>query len=188
MARGIIFDTCHATRHATRHVWTHLSNLTDVNESRIASPVFFQYHAVALFMILWKCVCLYAIVKMDLRNWNHEFFTEFIELYKSYPCLWRVKDKDYGNRDKKRIAYEALVKKCKEVDPEATKDYVTKKINSFRTVYRKERKKMKNSTRSGAGTEDVYTPTLWYFPMLRFLDDQDHYRRSLNTMQDPQVR
>lgn len=98
-----------------------------------------------------------------------------------------MKDKDYGNRDKKRIVYEALVKKCKEVDPEATKDCY-EKINSFRTVYRKERKKMKDSTRSGAGTEDVYTPQHWYFPMLRFLDDQDHYRRSLNIMQDSQVR
>ncbi len=120
----------------------------------------------------------------DLRSWSHTFFTEFIELYRSFPCLWKVKDKDYSNRDKKRLAYEALVKKCKEIDPDANKDYVSKKVNSFRTVFRKEIKKIKESEKSGAGADDVYTPTLWYFPLLNFLHDQDTPRASVNTIED----
>jgi hypothetical protein len=80
-------------------------------------------------------------------------FTEFIELYRSFPCLWQVKSKDYSNRDKRHKAYATLIDKCKEVDREATKDTVAKKINSFRTVYRKDLSKVKNSMRSGAGAE-----------------------------------
>ncbi|CAG9790338.1 unnamed protein product [Diatraea saccharalis] len=46
------------------------------------------------------------------------------------------------------------------VEPEATKDTVKKKINSLRTCYRKEMKKVDASTKSGAATDDIYEPTL----------------------------
>lgn len=117
-------------------------------------------------------------VKMtDLRHWTHEFFAEFIELYQSFPCLWQVKSKDYSNRDKKNQAYIALVNKYKEVNPEATKELVTRKINSFRTVHRKESAKIKASMRSGAGTEEIYKPSLWYFDLLSFLNFEDQQPR-----------
>lgn len=44
----------------------------------------------------------------------------------------------YSDRNKKALAYTALIIKCREVDPQGpqtNKDFVTKKINSFRTVY-----------------------------------------------------
>jgi hypothetical protein len=85
----------------------------------------------------------------DLRHLSREFFIEFIELYRSFPCLWQVKSKYYSNRDKRHKAYATLIDKRKE----ATKDTVAKKINSFRTVYRKDLSKVKNSMRSDAGAE-----------------------------------
>uniref|UniRef100_A0A6P7H568 Uncharacterized protein LOC114346252 n=1 Tax=Diabrotica virgifera virgifera TaxID=50390 RepID=A0A6P7H568_DIAVI len=81
---------------------------------------------------------------------GEDFLGEFIELYKSFPCLWQVKNKDYKN-----------------------KETVTRKINSLRTVYRKELKKVKASATSGTGEEDIYKPSLWYFDLLEFLSDQD---------------
>ncbi|CAK1600117.1 unnamed protein product [Parnassius mnemosyne] len=47
---------------------------------------------------------------------------EFIEIYKSEPCLWRVKCKEYHERDKRSTAYEKLITKLKELEPTATKD------------------------------------------------------------------
>lgn len=120
----------------------------------------------------------------DLRQCTREFLTEFIELYKSYPCLWRVKSKEYSDRDKKSQAYEALVQKYKEVDITVNRDKITKKINSLRSVYRKELAKVTNSTRSGAGVDDVYKPSLWYFDLFAFLSDQETPRESTNTMDE----
>lgn len=30
-----------------------------------------------------------------------------------------------------------------------------------------------NSTQTGAGIDDVYVPTLWYYELLTFLDEKD---------------
>ncbi|KAL1489214.1 hypothetical protein ABEB36_014147 [Hypothenemus hampei] len=120
----------------------------------------------------------------DLRQCSHDFLSEFIELYRSFPCLWQVKSKEYSDRDRKNQAYEIVVEKFKQVDPTATRDTVIKKINSLRTVYRKELAKVKQSIHSGAADEDIYKPTLWYFDLLSFLGDQDTPRRSRNTTDD----
>lgn len=66
----------------------------------------------------------------DLRLVSRDFLTEFIELYRENQCLWKIKSKDYSNRQLKEAAYKLLINKLKEVDENATKDCVTKKINS----------------------------------------------------------
>jgi hypothetical protein len=42
----------------------------------------------------------------DLRRRSKDFLTEFFELYRSNPCLWKIKSKEYMDRDKKNEAYE----------------------------------------------------------------------------------
>jgi hypothetical protein len=120
----------------------------------------------------------------DLRHWSRAFFTEFIELYRRFPCLWQVKSKDYSNRDKRHKAYVTLMDKRKEVDREATKDTVAKKISSFRTVYRKDLSKVNNSMRSSAGAEEIYKPSLWYLDLLSFLNDQEQPRLTVANIED----
>lgn len=120
----------------------------------------------------------------DLRQCSREFLTEFIALYESLPCLWRIKSKDYSDRDKKGEAYEMLVAKFKEIDATANREIIVKKINSLRTVYRKEVSKVNKSIKSGAGEDEVYKPSLWYFDLLHFLYDQETPRQSRNTMDE----
>ncbi|CAI6372741.1 unnamed protein product [Macrosiphum euphorbiae] len=109
----------------------------------------------------------------DTRYWSKEFTLQFIELYKQYPCLWKIKSKDYINKNLKREAYDELTKFCKTTIPEANKDFVIKKIQSFRGSFRKELKKVVDSKRSGASLDDVYVPTLWYYDHLVFTIDQE---------------
>lgn len=104
----------------------------------------------------------------DLRLMSREFLTEFIDLYRQNECLWKIKSKDYSDKQKKNAAYNILVEKLKEVEPEANKDMIVKKINSMRTCFRKELKKYTTSLKTGSGTEDVYKPNLWYFDLLLF--------------------
>ncbi|KAI5734707.1 hypothetical protein M8J77_009713 [Diaphorina citri] len=121
---------------------------------------------------------------IDARHLSKKFLTEFIELYKSLPCLWKIKSKDYVDRNKKNAAYDLMVEKLREVDPEATRDVVTKKINSLRSSYRKERKKVLDSL-SDPNTVDVHVPSLWYYELLTsFLADQDNYSLPGSHMDD----
>jgi hypothetical protein len=52
-------------------------------------------------------------------------------------------------------------KKYRLIDPNADKEAVVKKINAFRTNYRREKKKVKFH-HSGSGKNEIYVPTLWY--------------------------
>ena len=55
---------------------------------------------------------------------------DFIEIYKTEPCLWRVKSMDYHDRAKRDDAYANLIDKLKESEPNADKAAVAKKINN----------------------------------------------------------
>lgn len=115
---------------------------------------------------------------------DREFWREFIAVYRELPELWKVKCDEYKNRNKKDAAYEKLVAKLKEIEPKADRAIVRSKINSLRTAYRREVKKMKESRKSGRGTDDVYSPNLWYFEEIDFLRDQENQMQGTSTMDD----
>ncbi|XP_068212540.1 uncharacterized protein [Palaemon carinicauda] len=113
---------------------------------------------------------------------NIEVLGEFIELYKSEPCLWKVKADEYHDRDKRNAAYRILAMKLKEIEPDADETLVKKKINSLRSNVRKEQRKIESSMKSGASADNVYKPSLWYFKLFDFLKDQDNTRSSVSNL------
>lgn len=40
------------------------------------------------------------------------------------------------------------------------------------------------ASKSGSGAEDIYEPKLWYYPLLRFLDDQNIPRPSRSNLDE----
>jgi hypothetical protein len=80
-----------------------------------------------------------------------QFILECIEINKTLPALWDIQCKEYSNRQKKNGAYDILVVKYRERNPEAGREDV-KKI-SFPTNFRKEVKRLKDLKKSGAGAE-----------------------------------
>lgn len=58
-----------------------------------------------------------------------------------------------------------------------------KKIDSIRSGFRKEMKKLKASKTSGSGTGEIYTPRLWYYQYLTFLTDQETPRGSVSNIE-----
>ncbi|KAF5272444.1 hypothetical protein FQA39_LY07912 [Lamprigera yunnana] len=111
----------------------------------------------------------------------------FIATYRSEPCLWRIKSREYHDRDVREAAYDRLITKLKEIEPDANKSSVVKKINNFRSNVRKEKKKRDMSRKSGAGTDNVYSPKLWYFDLFDFLGDQDVPSTSSSNLDDEDV-
>lgn len=118
---------------------------------------------------------------MAAKENDKVFILEFIEVYRGLPALWDIKSKDYTNRAKKGEQYEVLLEKYREKHPEADKQEVVKKINSLRTNFRKELKRIRDAEKSGAGAEDV-EPSLWYFEEMRFLQIQETPTPSTSTM------
>ncbi|KAF5305549.1 hypothetical protein FQA39_LY01640 [Lamprigera yunnana] len=92
-----------------------------------------------------------------------------------------VKCKDYSNRAKKGEQYDVPIGKYRENYPHAGKQEVVKKLNSLRTNFRKELKRIPDAEKSGAGAEDV-EPTLWYFEEMRFFQTQKTPTASISTM------
>ncbi|KAF5301029.1 hypothetical protein FQR65_LT09012 [Abscondita terminalis] len=121
---------------------------------------------------------------MDQKAVRKQSLLEFIELYRQFPCLWRVKSVEYRDRNKKREAYDILIEKYKEIDTNATQQIVKNKIDSLRGAFRKELKRMKESRRSGAGSEEIYQPHLWYFEHLTFLTDHETPRDAVSSIDD----
>uniref|UniRef100_A0A0A1WR58 Acyl-[acyl-carrier-protein] desaturase 6, chloroplastic n=1 Tax=Zeugodacus cucurbitae TaxID=28588 RepID=A0A0A1WR58_ZEUCU len=79
----------------------------------------------------------------------HKFWIEFIKLYSTKPELWKVNSEIYKDREAKKYAYMVLTEKLREVQPDATAELVRKKINVFRTSYRKAQNKMKRAISLG---------------------------------------
>ncbi|XP_018563282.1 uncharacterized protein LOC108905014 [Anoplophora glabripennis] len=100
----------------------------------------------------------------DFKNYHRRFIAEFIELYKSYPTLWNLKSPEYNDRDSKRDAYVTLIKKLQEIEPKCTKQDVIKKINSLRSAFRREYRKVTRMRAVGK----LYNPTLWYYDLISF--------------------
>ncbi|XP_039963438.1 uncharacterized protein LOC120776653 isoform X1 [Bactrocera tryoni] len=97
------------------------------------------------------------------------FWTEFFALYESLPALWDLSNPLYKDRQSKTHGYEMLVMKMREIDPHACREDVLRKINIFRTNYRRECTRIKASNQMGKR----YNTSLWYFHMLDFLQSQE---------------
>ncbi|CAH2085195.1 unnamed protein product [Euphydryas editha] len=117
-------------------------------------------------------------------SWTKEFLLEFIELFKAQEPLWFIKSKDYYNKQKRNQCYDLLLEKLKSIDPNASRDTITKKINNLRSSFRKEFKKVMASKVSGAAADQIYKPKLWYYEDLLFLKDQEEALDSTSSIND----
>jgi hypothetical protein len=76
----------------------------------------------------------------------------------------------------------------KEFDPDANKEKVVKKVNSLRSCFRKELKTVNDSKTSGAGANDTYTPSLWYFQEPLFLTYQEVPRKVISNLDQLRIQ
>jgi hypothetical protein len=65
-----------------------------------------------------------------MATWSKELLLECIEEFRGCPCIWKVKSKEYHNREMNKNAYSALTGKVKTTD-QANKETVMKKNNNY---------------------------------------------------------
>lgn len=100
-------------------------------------------------------------------EWSNDLIVEFLELYEGEPAIWNPKDPKHKNRNLvhdswKRIESNLSVK-CSVAD-------LKKKKETLMATYRKLLQKVKRSSGTGSGTDDVYKPDWFAFEyMHKFL-------------------
>ncbi|XP_023294757.2 uncharacterized protein LOC111677794 [Lucilia cuprina] len=100
---------------------------------------------------------------------NKKFILEFIDVYRNLPALWQTKCKEYYNKKEKDLQYKILLQKYRELDPKAEKKDVAMKINSLRTAYRKELKRIEKLEELGTNSVGETESNLFFFEALDFI-------------------
>ncbi|TMW45333.1 hypothetical protein DOY81_009591 [Sarcophaga bullata] len=72
-----------------------------------------------------------------------------LRAYRTLPALWDVKHEDYSNHFIKNQQYEILLNKYKETNPNAYMKELKKKINTVRTNYRREVRRLRKAKAGG---------------------------------------
>ena len=123
-------------------------------------------------------------MSLEVPSGLREKLEVFIEGYHNEPSLWQTKSKEYFDRNKKNAAYDKLVEIYKSIDPNANRKIVVKKINNLRSTYKKELHKVHQSQKSRAGSDEVHSPTLWFYQLFDFLQEQETPRKSTSNISD----
>ncbi|XP_053978114.1 uncharacterized protein LOC128876038 [Hylaeus volcanicus] len=99
-------------------------------------------------------------------EWTSERSIELIGKFKNHECLWNVALREYRNIAKKKDAWEEISEhfstNLKEVE---------KKMKSLLAAYRRERKKILDSKRSGSGIGATYESKWFAYKHMKFLHD-----------------
>ena len=121
-------------------------------------------------------------------NWTLEYMRVLLTSLRRHECLWNVSCPDFKLRNVKLRAYNSIAEEIRSVvsvedAPLVTFLEIKNKISNIRIAYRRERRKVENSERDGAGVEDVYRPGLyWYTQADAFLRRPSQARSSASNL------
>ncbi|XP_063919698.1 uncharacterized protein LOC135134795 [Zophobas morio] len=109
---------------------------------------------------------------MEKFEWTKSTMEKFIIQFEKYPCLYDVKHQFYKNKHARAEAYNKIVETLKKENEglKVTVEEAKKKITNLRSQYNHELNKIRASTHSGMGTDEIYEPTVWWFEKLQFLE------------------
>ena len=86
------------------------------------------------------CVSHSSAAIEEERVTEREFTSLLIDLYRDSPELWKVKSKDYFNRNKRSAALQKITHALHTLKPDFTVEQLKKKIDVLRTNYNREYK------------------------------------------------
>lgn len=118
----------------------------------------------------------------SIVKWSSGQIIEFLEVYENYPVLWNSSLKEYKDRNLRDAAFKKLVDQLQSTFPNITLDQIRSKIKSIKTIVGQECIKITKSNKSGAGTEELYEPTLSWFNSARFLVGSSSSRSTYSTL------
>jgi len=112
---------------------------------------------------------------------------QFVALYRDAECLWKINSEIYKDRNARD---EALKHICNEmgINGFGIRE-VAQKIKNIRSAYYQEIKKINNSKKSGASTDDIYQPKVpWFTIVHSFLKQNSAMNATVSSPCDSQVQ
>ncbi|KAJ8928699.1 hypothetical protein NQ314_018709 [Rhamnusium bicolor] len=91
-------------------------------------------------------------------EWSSEVIMEFLDLYEGEPVIWNPQNQHHKDRNQ---VYDAWKRIQNNISIERSLRELKKKKENLMATYRKLAMKVKNSSRTGAGTCEVYKPE-WF--------------------------
>ncbi|XP_068246512.1 uncharacterized protein [Palaemon carinicauda] len=119
---------------------------------------------------------------MSKEHWSRQLTLNLIELYRQHPCLWDVRKEVYKDLEARTAAIKEITAHLKQYVANMNEVEVKRKLALLRNQHRKEMRKVSMGKKSGAGSEEQYTPKLWCFNALSFLNSGDTVRSSLSNL------
>lgn len=111
-----------------------------------------------------------------MSRWTENTTMKFVEAYRERPCLWNVKDAIYKNKHARDTGYKEI-ENIMNIEGFGIVE-IKNKIRALRSTYSQEKKKIKDSKKSGAGTDQVYVPNVkWFKEMDSFLHHLEDNKR-----------
>ncbi|XP_017467846.1 PREDICTED: uncharacterized protein LOC108360174 [Rhagoletis zephyria] len=101
-------------------------------------------------------------------EWPKAAILRLIELWEGYESLYNPHHKLYHNKHARQQAFSDLAEKLSDLLPTIGSTEVKAKLTYLRGQYTREVAKQKER-KSGAGAEEVYIPSAFYFEKLTFL-------------------
>ncbi|KAF7414183.1 hypothetical protein HZH68_002672 [Vespula germanica] len=93
----------------------------------------------------------------------NDTIVKFIQLYRSYECLWNVSSEDYGSKLSRNAAFDMISRKMQ--IPGFGPREVARKIKNLKSAYQQEIKKIEKSEEK-SGTGGAYRPRVIWFDLL----------------------
>lgn len=105
-------------------------------------------------------------------NWTDQAVNILLDGLQKQECLWNLRSPHYKDKGMKKTALVELFETLKSEisDFEADIEAVKSKIQSLRTSFREELRKVKKSQGTGSGVADIYIPKWKYFDSCKFLE------------------
>nr|CAH7740413.1 unnamed protein product [Callosobruchus chinensis] len=96
-------------------------------------------------------------------DWSNDTVIEFLEGYRSEPCIWDPRNPQYKNRNAVNEAWERI---RDSLSVSFTVGELKKKKESLMASFRGLLNKKKNSIKAGAAPEEVYTPSWFAYSLM----------------------
>lgn len=97
-------------------------------------------------------------------RWNEETTVKFVEAYRDRECLWNTSKNIYKNKQAREAAY-TEIEEIMHTDGFGIPE-IKNKIRALRSTYSQEKRKIKESKKSGASSDSVYIPNMKWFTLM----------------------
>jgi hypothetical protein len=115
-------------------------------------------------------------------EWSNEDIFKFIELYKSEPVIWDPKNASHSDRNKVNSAWERIKVGLKEAGKQFSVKQLKTKKDVLMATFRKLSQRVRQSMKTGSGTDEVNKPDWIFFDTLaKFLSVVYEPRKTISS-------